>query len=42
MDRLKYVDNGGCSSTSITEVYYLEDRYKLSEEIISLVELREG
>lgn len=37
MDRLKYVDNGGCSSTNITEVYYLEDRHKLSEEIIKLV-----
>ena len=42
MDRLKYVDNDGCSSTSITEIYYLEDRHKLSEEIISLVGLREG
>lgn len=42
MDRLKYVYNGCCFSTNITVIYYLEDRHKLSEGIIRLVELREG
>lgn len=38
VDRLKYVSNGGCSSTNITEVYYLEDRYKILEEIKNLID----